>query len=120
MTKKVLLAEDEPFLRETIQLTLQDHDLQVSVVSNGVDAITRINAEQPDLLMLDLLMPKMDGYAVLLHIRDHGYVFPVIVLSNLSDEMDQAKCKQLGVLDFIVKSDMDEDELWPRIQAYLE
>ncbi len=120
MTKFILLAEDEPFLRETIQLELQEHGAEVAVVSNGMDAIERLEERLPHLLILDLLMPKMDGYDVLTHLREHGYDVPVIVLSNLSDEMDQTKCQELGVRTFLVKSDMDEDDLWPTIERYLQ
>ncbi len=119
MTKRILLAEDEPFLRETIQLELREHGVEVDVVSNGMDAIARLGEQLPDLLILDLLMPKMDGYAVLTHLHERGYDVPVVVLSNLSDEMDQAKCQELGVRTFLVKSDMDEDDLWPTIEPYL-
>ncbi len=119
MTHSILLAEDEAFLKETIQLELEEHGVQVKAVMNGEEAIEELEKTQPDLLLLDLLMPKKDGYAVLQHIRQKGYAFPVIILSNLSNEIDRDKCLALGAKDYFVKSDMDEDELWPKIQQYL-
>ena len=115
----ILLAEDEAFLKETIQLELESHGATVHSVMNGEEAIADINKEQPSLLLLDLLMPKKDGYSVLLYIREKGYTFPIIILSNLSNEMDREKCLMLGAKDYFIKSDMDEDELWPKIQSYL-
>lgn len=119
MTKTVLLAEDDPFLAETIQLALEEQGMAVTVVENGEEAITSLDASLPHLLLLDLLMPKKDGYAVFHHIKGKGYVLPIIILSNLSDEIDREKCVALGAKDYFVKSDMDEDELWPKIQKYV-
>ncbi len=119
MSKRILLAEDEAFLKETIQLELEANGADVQAVMNGEEAIEAIDARQPDLLLLDLLMPKKDGYGVLQHIREKGYTFPVIILSNLSNEIDRDKCLALGAKDYFIKSDMDEDELWPKILQYL-
>ena len=119
MTRTILLAEDEAFLKETIQLELEEHDVRVLTAMNGDEAIAEIESAQPDLLLLDLLMPKKDGYAVLQHIREKGYTFPIIILSNLSNEIDRDKCLALGARDYFIKSDMDEDELWPKILRYL-
>jgi DNA-binding response OmpR family regulator len=117
--KHILLAEDEAFLKETIQLELESRGVTVHAVMNGEEAIADIEKGEPVLLLLDLLMPKKDGYAVLQYIREHGFTFPVVILSNLSNEMDREKCLMLGAKDYFIKSDMDEDELWPKIQAHL-
>lgn len=119
MTKTILIAEDDAFFGETIQLSLQEQGMKVQLVKNGEEAIAAIDKKRPDLLLLDLLMPKKDGFAVLHHVKDKGYVFPIVILSNLSDEMDDERCKELGVKDYYIKSDMDEDELWPKIKKYL-
>jgi two-component system response regulator VicR len=119
MVRNILIAEDDAFLREIIQLGLEEKGLSVRSATNGDEAIAAIEESPPDLLLLDLLMPKKDGYAVLSFIREHGYDFPVIVLSNLSDELDHEKCLMLGAKDYFIKSDMEEDELWPKIHKYL-
>ncbi len=118
MPKSVLLVEDNAFLRETIRLSLQEHGVEVSEASNGEEAITILEKEQPQLLLLDLLMPKRDGYSVLSHIRERAYTFPVVILSNLSDYLDSEKCMKLGAKDYIIKSDMDEEDLWVKLQKY--
>lgn len=119
MTHTILLAEDDAFLAETIQLALEEHKMKIVLAENGEEAIRHLDTMKPDLVLLDLLMPKKDGYAVLNHIREKGINVPIIILSNLSDEIDKEKCLALGARDYFVKSDMDEDELWPKIRQYL-
>ncbi|MEK7218615.1 MAG: response regulator [Patescibacteria group bacterium] len=115
----VLLVEDDPFLRETIRLSLEEHGVEVQEAANGEEAIDALGRSVPHLLLLDLLMPKRDGYAVLSHIREKALGFPVVILSNLSDYLDHEKCLKLGARDFFIKSDMDEEDLWAKIQKYL-
>jgi two-component system response regulator RstA len=119
MPSFILVAEDDPFLGETVRLSLLDHDVRVVLVGDGEQAIAALDKEQPDVLLLDLLMPKKDGLAVLQHIKERQYVFPIIILSNLSGDMTPEKCFALGAKDYLVKSDMDEEELWPCVQKYL-
>jgi CheY-like chemotaxis protein len=119
MSKVVLVAEDDAFFRETIQLALEEHGVTVKAARHGAEAIDMLEQSKPDLLLLDLLMPHTDGFAVLSHIHDRKYGFPVVILSNLSDDIDNEKCFQLGAKDYFIKSDMDEDELWPKIERYL-
>ncbi len=119
MPKRVLIVEDDSFLCQTIRLALEDHGVDVRVAGDGEEAVQSIDTEQPDLLLLDLLMPKKDGFYVLQHIRQKEYDFPVVILSNLSGDMTPEKCFAVGAKDYLVKSDMDEDELWPRISKYL-
>lgn len=118
MASTILIAEDDSFFAETIQLSLEEHGATVKIARNGEEAIEMIDKHQPALLLLDLLMPKKDGFAVLMHVKDKKYSFPIVILSNLSDEMDDERCKELGVKDYYIKSDMDEDELWPKIKKY--
>jgi len=115
----ILFVEDDPFLRETIRLSLEEHGVDVQEASDGEEAIDAIERGLPHLLLLDLLMPKKDGYAVLSHIREKAYTFPVVILSNLSDYLDHEKCAKLGAQEYFIKSDMDEEDLWGKIQKYL-
>ena len=86
---------------------------------SGEETIRAIAQHPPAVLLLDLLMPKVDGYEVLKHIRQHGYSFPVIILSNLSDPGEQEKCMQLGAAGFLIKSNIDESMIWDAILPYL-
>ncbi len=114
----VLIAEDDAFLTEIMQRALTEHGVRVSVAKDGQEAIDAMDATPPDLLLLDLLMPRVDGCAVLRHVREKGYSFPVIVLSNLSDGTQRAKCGNLSPDGYFVKSDMDDDALWSIVEKY--
>lgn len=109
MSKHILVAEDDQLLRKLYSINLQASDRELEIVENGQQAIDSIEKRQPDLLLLDLLMPVVDGFGVLQFIRQKRYAFPVIVLSNLAQDVDQQKCMNLGAKDFFVKGDMD---LW--------
>lgn len=119
MDHNILIAEDDRFLAETIAASLQDHGKSVTVVLDGEQAIAAMDKQQPDILLLDLLMPKADGHAVLRHCKEKGYTFPVIILSNLSDDVNKESCKEMGAVDYFIKSDMDEDDLWPMVEKSL-
>ena len=118
-TKRILLAEDDTFLTEILASTLQAHGVDVAIAHDGQKAIDSMDRSPPDLLLLDLLMPHVDGFAVLRHRQEKRYTFPVLVLSNLGDKIAREKCDALGISDYLVKSDMDDSQLWPIVETYL-
>jgi len=119
MSKKILIAEDDAFLVKMYKLELEGAGYEIEVAENGKLAIASLEKVKPDLLLLDLLMPETDGFEVLEHIREKGYTFPVVVLSNLSQEIDKEKCKALGARDYFVKSDMELEQLRQIIKKYV-
>jgi DNA-binding response OmpR family regulator len=119
MAKVILVAEDDSFLGETICVALKEHGVEAHLAADGEEAIAYLDAKKPDLLLLDLIMPKKDGFAVLEHIKNKNYALPVIILSNLSTDLSPEKCRSLHAKDYILKSDIDEDELWPKVSKYL-
>ena len=119
MPKKILIAEDDSFLTKMYKLNLDEDDWEVEIVANGEQATLSMDKEKPDILLLDLLMPKVDGFAVLEHVKRKGYTFPVIILTNLSQEVDQKKCKDLGAVGYFTKSDMDIDQLVSMVKKYV-
>lgn len=118
--KNVLVAEDDDFLGNMIRKSLDSHGMKVSVARTGKEAIAAIDRQKPDLLLLDILMPEIDGYGVLQHMQKNNCAITTIIVSNLSSTEDKEKCKKLGCKAFIVKSDMDDDALWPTIKKYLK
>ncbi len=70
-------------------------------------------------MVLDLLMPKTDGFAVLKALQEHDIKNPVIVMTNLSDDTNRDKCMKMGAVGFFVKSDIGEDEIWPLVSKHL-
>lgn len=118
--KHILIAEDDTFLLEIMKKTLLEHGVRVSTARNGKEAIDIIDKDVPQLLFLDVLMPHTDGYGVLQHRKKKGLKFPVVACSNLSDKANRDKCKALGVNAYLIKSDIDEDALWPLAEKYLK
>ncbi len=120
MAKHVLIAEDDTLLADMMGKILRRYDVRVTITYNGKEAILALEKEVPDVLLLDVLMPVMDGYAVLEVVKEKNLTVPVIVVSNLSDKMTQKKCKDMNVKDYFVKNDMDDDALWPAVEKYLK
>ncbi len=120
MSKTILIAEDAPMLREMLALELREHGLAVELAKDGKEAITAIKKKKPALLLLDLVMPRVDGFAVLQYMHQKGCTFPVVILSNLSDPQEEQRCRDLGAKDFLIKSQFDAGELWRKIEQYVE
>ena len=118
-SKHVLIAEDEAFLLSMMRSIISKHDVRVSTALNGQEAIDIIAKDQPDLLLLDLLMPQVDGYAVLQYRKEKKLKFPVVVCSNLSDKKNIIKCNEFDVNEYLIKSDMDDDQIWMIAEKYL-
>ena len=119
--KRVLLVEDDRFLRRACEASLRQRGLDVTTAVDGEQGLERARRERFDLVLLDMLMPKLSGLDVLralkadLATRD----VPVLVLSNSSREQDVLEIEALGVVGYIVKSNMSLKELGARIDQVL-
>lgn len=102
MAKKILIIEDDLDIQEMIQFFLEDQKYKVVAASDGVEGISVFNSEKPDLVLLDILLPKMDGYAVCELIRKESEV-PIIMISALGSEEDQIKGFDLQIDEYIPK-----------------
>jgi two-component system, OmpR family, alkaline phosphatase synthesis response regulator PhoP len=120
-TKKVLVAEDDKFISRAYQAGLSKTDLEVIIAEDGEDAIQKIKSEKPDLILLDLIMPNKNGFDVLEEIRNNPDLTqaPVIILSNLGQEVDVTKAKELGAVDYFIKSNISMKEVIEKINTYL-
>ncbi len=121
MTKKIVLADDEQFIALAYNDGLTRAGYQVFVANDGVEALEQIKAHKPDLVLLDLIMPKKDGFSVLKEMKADPALanIPVLILSNLSQATDAEETRELGAIDFIVKSDVSLQELMDRIKKLL-
>lgn len=119
MSKKILIAEDELPIASALKLKLEHSGYSVTPVSNGEDAIRKLKDLKFDLLILDLMMPKLDGFGVLEQMKKNGIKTPVIVATNLSQPEDEAKAKELGATDFFVKSNVPLSDLVTKIKAIM-
>ncbi len=120
--KKVLLAEDDKFLAVAVGERLAREGLTVVRSSTGRETLAMVRSEHPDLVLLDLIMPGQSGFAVLEELRADPELkaTPVIVLSNLGQESDIAKARGLGVLDYLVKSDVQLKDVIARVKNFLD
>ena len=119
--KKVLVAEDEPDIRGLIVFSLQFAGYEVVQASNGEDAIDVAEREQPDLILLDVRMPKLTGYEACerLKAKEATRHIPVVFLSALSQEAEIRYGLGLGGVEYIIKP-FAPDELCHRVTALLE
>ena len=118
-SKKILIAEDDRPIAKALQLKLEHCGYKVSVVSNGEDAIDMVTKDLFDLVLLDLMMPKKDGFAFLEEPKTKKKQPAVIVLSNLSQSGDMEKAQNLGASAYFVKSDTPLVNLVSHIQKIL-
>ncbi len=115
--RKILVAEDEAALRDFVSRNLRVRGFAVVEASNGLEAIAVWENEQPDLLILDLMMPRMDGLEVCRRVREHSTV-PIIVLTALDTESDKVAALDLGADDYLTKP-FGVEELLARVRAAL-
>jgi len=105
MAKKIVLAEDEPQIARLIEFKLKKEGYQVTWKENGEEALKAIKADKPDLILLDVMMPVMDGYQVLRRLKEDESLrnIPVIMLTARAQERDVVKGIDMGAEDYITK-----------------
>jgi len=115
--KRILLAEDEVALRDFVSRNLHARGFEVLEASNGLEAMALWEREDPHLLILDIMMPRMDGLEVCKRVREHSAV-PIIVLTALDAESDKVTALDLGADDYLTKP-FGVEELLARVRAVL-
>ena len=115
--KTILVVDDEPNIVEVLTMNLELEGYQVSCASNGYEALQRLTEDLPDLIILDVMMPEMDGFETLKEIREISTV-PVIMLTVKGEETDKVKGLNLGADDYITKP-FSPRELVSRLKAVL-
>lgn len=113
--KLLLIVEDERPLSHALEMKLKNQGYSTKVVTNGQEAIKELRSAKYDLMLMDLIMPVMDGFAVLEEMKNSKINVPVIVLSNLGQDEDRAKTKQLGAIDYFVKSNTPIADIVERV-----
>ena len=120
--KRILLVEDDRFLRRACEASLRQRGFTVATAADGEEALRSVKAERPDLILLDMLMPKLSGIEVLRALRGDETTrdIRVLVLSNSSREQDVAEVKKLGVVGYFVKADLSLKDLGDKVTRLLE
>jgi DNA-binding response OmpR family regulator len=120
--RRVLLVEDDRFLRKAAEATLRQHGFQVLTAMDGEEGLRLAQAERPDLVLLDLIMPKMQGFEVLRILKQDQATagIPVIILSNLGQDRDVQQAMEAGAVAYYVKASLSLQDLVKRIGETLE
>jgi len=122
MTKTILVIEDDKFLRELIVRKLSDEKFEVLEAVDGEEGIKKIKEKKPDLVLLDLVLPGIDGFKVLSKIKENPNLasIPVIILSNLGQKEEIEKGLKMGATDFLIKAYFTPKEIIDKIKAILK
>lgn len=115
----ILLVEDEAPLAHALEMKLKNDGYGVKTVANGSDALSEAKKGCYSIMLLDLIMPLMDGFSVLAELKSRKTTLPIIVLSNLGQEEDRAKAKDLGALDYFVKSNTPISDIIARVKQVI-
>lgn len=120
---KILLVEDDRFLSFLLKNRLQKENFEVYLASDGEEALKILRAEKPDLILLDLILPKKSGFEVMEEIRSDPQLpqeTPIIIISNLGQPEDISKGQELGAIEYFIKAKTSIDELMEKIKSFLE
>ncbi len=122
--KKIALIEDDTIIKEMYKMKLEMEGYNVVCAEDGEKALEVIKKEMPDLILLDILMPKKDGFETLKELKnsEDGNVksVPVIMLTNLSNKEDVAEAKKLGAVDYLVKAKITPNEIAGKVKDFLK
>lgn len=118
---KIFIVEDNTDIREIYRLRFGVSGFEVVTSGDGLDFLSRMNDEKPDLVLLDLMLPEMDGFSVLKSIKDNFESsdmkkVPVIIWSNLSEDSDIKRALESGANYYLRKSDYEGDDLVDKVK----
>ena len=113
----ILIVDDDPVIVKFVKANLEANAYDVAVAINGSEALKAVELEPPDLVLLDIMMPEMDGFEVCRRLREWSTV-PIIMLTARGDEIDRVRCLELGADDYISKP-FGVNEMMARAQAVL-
>ena len=128
MSEKILIVDDDPDMREALTIILESQGYEIVSAQDGIEALASLKAERPDLMILDLLMPKMDGFAVLKELHDGRWAesreVPILILSSVREEASRRRYEletalELGIDDYIEKP-VSPDTLLERVENLLK
>jgi CheY-like chemotaxis protein len=119
---RVLLAEDDKFLRKAAEVELRRHGFVVLPAADGEEALKVATEQIPDIILLDLIMPKMQGFEVLKRLKQQEATanIPVIVMSNLGQEQDVQQAMESGARAYLIKSNLSLKELSRNVEQTLK
>ena len=119
MAKKILLAEDDKFIARAYKDGLEDEGFEIITAEDGEEAWNKIQEGGFDLILLDIIMPGKDGFEILEDMKLEDINMPVMIISNLGQNEDIEKAKDLGAKDYLVKSKHSMAEVVDKVRSQL-
>ena len=121
MAKKILIIEDDKFLRELLVKKLRQEGYEILEAVDGEEGYKKAVEEKPDLILLDFILPNMDGFEVLAKIKGNqaSSSLTVIVLSNLGQKEEMERAMKLGAIDYLIKAYFTPNEIVEKIKTVL-
>lgn len=121
MAKKILIIEDEEILLDLLKDKLEDFGYEIYSAKDGEEGLKAIRDIVPDLILLDIIMPKMSGFEVMEAMQKDPSIkdIPVIIISNSGQPVELDKAKQLGAKDWLIKTEFDPAEVIQKVKAIL-
>ncbi len=117
--QRILIVEDEKPMANALVLKLNHEGFQAEAAFNGEEALQKLEQADFHLIVMDLVMPTMDGFTTLAEMKKRGITVPVIIASNLSQEDDEKRARELGAVDFFVKSNVSIADIVQHCKAQL-
>ncbi len=117
MAKKILIIEDEEILLELLEKKLTHEGFEVEVAKDGVEGLEKVKQQTPDIILLDIIMPKMGGFEVMKELQkdDKFSKIPVIIISNSGQPVELDLAQKLGARDWLIKTDFDPQEVIDKV-----
>ncbi|MCK4553410.1 response regulator [Candidatus Parcubacteria bacterium] len=119
--KKVLLVEDDKTISLMYKIKIETGGFEVLTADNGADGLKLAKKQKPDIIMLDVILPQLDGFSVLEELKKDASTknIPVVMLTNLGTEEDKEKGEKLGAADYLVKASLTPAQVEEKIKQYL-
>lgn len=116
---KLLIIEDEAALADVLEAKFKKEGYNVSMAYDGEEGFNKIKEIKPDLILLDIVMPKMDGYEVMEKMNEESISIPIIIISNSGQPVEIEKTRKLGAIDHLIKTKFDPDEVVKKVKKHL-
>ena len=118
---KIAIIEDDPVISQMYRMKFESDGFDVQLANNGVRGVALVESFKPDIMLLDIQMPEMDGATALAHIRKEawGKDIPAIILTNLGEEEAPKELRALGIHSYIVKAELTPRQVVGRVKQAL-
>lgn len=119
--KKILLIEDEKVIREILQKRLTKEGYQISIAEDGEEGLEKMKKVEPDLIILDIIMPKKGGFEVMEGMQKEKTLkdIPIIIVSNSGQPVELGRAKELGAKDWLIKTEFDPQEVVEKVKKQI-